>query len=1025
MNRPHVALAAVVSVALAIVLLSGLFASTGGLAFDTPTSGLYVELDCDPSTPGIQDTCNLLTGTSGIDVAFVAFNVNVPSVILDGFYLSVRTSQQSAFNPPSTAISGTNGNPDLDEQSLGTSWQCGGLWGDVNPDSMVADSEMICGTTSGVALPPGGSLRLATVHYDVQALAATGQFSPRRLDLYVDQGPTVAALSLGVCNPNIDHYGPCSPANVNIADPTETPTPCANACPTQTATPTQTASAIPEPTPATSSCSGNPFFTPVLDGAITRMLFDKWCQHLFALNPTKNRIDVVSMSTGALEAPISVGRDPEGFDFSPDGLLLYVADAGSGDIRVYDTLSRTEIRRINVPGVGTCLGVPMSLATSSNGLVFFKAGVSFGCSSATLMQLDPSTDLITERADLPFGTSSMELARSRDHSVIVLGGLNEITRYQAVKNSWGWSEGSYIRLPSDFAGVLDVDESGNNIFVNGGYRSLVLDGALNLNATIGGQGYGMDAGAAISRSGTAGYHVTSAGLEVLDLTSYLPQVTIALGDSVSNGSYGLAQPRRVRLSPDDTLAAVATDHGIDIVAVPPQPPAIPSHSIAPTPTPSVVGCSTGLPPFSFTPILGAPLSKVVIDRWCERAYAPNPSLNQVEVLNLRTGDLESPIHVGSRPTGLDLSQDPQIMYVANGGGNYISVVDLGGRAELRRVYLPAPSTNSFSLSVPSSVFEAASGRVLVGGAEKMITYDPATGQSMRRDDFDRFGYTDPQLVMAAPASRAVIGIDNQRSASLYTSATDSFSAGTDLGYNASAITHDDATNGWAFASATHVELRGNAFQFIRSAERGGGGVAVSSDGEFVYLANSTGIDILNGSSLQLFGHLDSGDPGAHNLAESADRSLFVVVTNNGLSIVREAFDSDSDGCGDVKELGLRHLLGGERDPNSPWDFFDVPTPPLLPSNTTGARDKKISLTGDVLSVLQYVGTNAANPSMPNANDAQYGSDLNGNGIADGVEYDRTVSTTPGQPWRSGPPDGKVTLSGDVLPALYQVGTSCN
>ena len=34
-------------------------------------------------------------------------------------------------------------------------------------------------------------------------------------------------------------------------------------------------------------------------------------------------------------------------------------------------------------------------------------------------------------------------------------------------------------------------------------------------------------------------------------------------------------------------------------------------------------------------------------------------------------------------------------------------------------------------------------------------------------------------------------------------------------------------------------------------------------------------------------------------------------------------DADGDRCPDDKELGANHLLGGQRDPLDPWDFFDV------------------------------------------------------------------------------------------------------
>lgn len=138
----------------------------------------------------------------------------------------------------------------------------------------------------------------------------------------------------------------------------------------------------------------------------------------------------------------------------------------------------------------------------------------------------------------------------------------------------------------------------------------------------------------------------------------------------------------------------------------------------------------------------------------------------------------------------------------------------------------------------------------------------------------------------------------------------------------------------------------------------------------------------------------------------------------------EACDAndDNDGCSDAQEAGGNHMLGGQRDPLSPWDFADVPVPALVVTNTTGVRNRTIALS-DVLADLAYSGTAATNPNL-NADGATYNSDLNGNGVPDGREYDRTTSTVPGQLWRSGPPNGFVTLS-DVLVVLASVGDQCN
>jgi hypothetical protein len=133
-------------------------------------------------------------------------------------------------------------------------------------------------------------------------------------------------------------------------------------------------------------------------------------------------------------------------------------------------------------------------------------------------------------------------------------------------------------------------------------------------------------------------------------------------------------------------------------------------------------------------------------------------------------------------------------------------------------------------------------------------------------------------------------------------------------------------------------------------------------------------------------------------------------------------DSDADGCPDARELGPDWHTGGQRDPANQWDFYDVPVPVLLPGQTTGTRSRFVSI-ADAIAVLAYVGTTASSPSAANSSGASYGSDLNANGIADGIEYDRSKSSDDTQPWRSGPPRGFVSLASAII-ALSQVGTDC-
>jgi hypothetical protein len=131
-------------------------------------------------------------------------------------------------------------------------------------------------------------------------------------------------------------------------------------------------------------------------------------------------------------------------------------------------------------------------------------------------------------------------------------------------------------------------------------------------------------------------------------------------------------------------------------------------------------------------------------------------------------------------------------------------------------------------------------------------------------------------------------------------------------------------------------------------------------------------------------------------------------------------DTDTDGCSDGEELAINPDLGGDRNPLSQWDFYDVPTPALQYVPQIGTRNGAVNL-NDVSSVLLYVGTMPGGP--PNGNGVDYDLDADADTVPDGLQYDRTPSTTPGKPWRSGPPDDAISLQ-DVAAALVQVGDHC-
>lgn len=108
---------------------------------------------------------------------------------------------------------------------------------------------------------------------------------------------------------------------------------------------------------------------------------------------------------------------------------------------------------------------------------------------------------------------------------------------------------------------------------------------------------------------------------------------------------------------------------------------------------------------------------------------------------------------------------------------------------------------------------------------------------------------------------------------------------------------------------------------------------------------------------------------------------------------RTKVDTDGDRCGDAKEppIGL--------DPGDPWDFYSVPIPALYaaPDPNRALADGKVGAV-DAQAVFAYFKAGAAEGM------SVYDQDLDGNGVPDGRQYDRSV-VGPGRP---GAADGAVT-----------------
>ncbi len=161
-------------------------------------------------------------------------------------------------------------------------------------------------------------------------------------------------------------------------------------------------------------------------------------------------------------------------------------------------------------------------------------------------------------------------------------------------------------------------------------------------------------------------------------------------------------------------------------------------------------------------------------------------------------------------------------------------------------------------------------------------------------------------------------------------------------------------------------------------------------------------------SLVVNGDFDTDHDGLRDGVET-NTGVFVGPANTGTNPA--VVDTDGDSCGDGQEV-----LHWGLNPLNPWDFYTVPVPALFaaPNPLTDFRDNNVSA-ADAQSVFGYYKKGAKTGSL------EYEQDLNGNGIKDGLEYDRSFAG----PGMSGPPDGVVRAQDAQLAfAQYKFGYKC-
>jgi uncharacterized protein (TIGR03437 family) len=109
-------------------------------------------------------------------------------------------------------------------------------------------------------------------------------------------------------------------------------------------------------------------------------------------------------------------------------------------------------------------------------------------------------------------------------------------------------------------------------------------------------------------------------------------------------------------------------------------------------------------PIAVGPGSTTPLPDLAYDSKAQRVYIANTTMNRVEIYDIKSKAFMTPVKVGQTPVSMALSMDGTTLYVANSGGESISIVDTVKLQNTGRVaFPPLPFASNIAVATPTVV----------------------------------------------------------------------------------------------------------------------------------------------------------------------------------------------------------------------------------------------------------------------------------------------------------------------------------
>lgn len=172
------------------------------------------------------------------------------------------------------------------------------------------------------------------------------------------------------------------------------------------------------------------------------------------------------------------------------------------------------------------------------------------------------------------------------------------------------------------------------------------------------------------------------------------------------------------------------------------------------------------------------LVNIVSDTVRQRVYIANSGMNQVEVFDMRTKAFLSPIQVGQLPRSVALTPDGNTLYVANTGGESISIIDLDKGQVSGKVKFPAlPYNASTALITPSTIVSTLRGLQIVmsnGSLWKTVNNEALPRPSNGAVGTAATVLTAPRTMIATPGGEFAVLLGGDGRAYLYDANMDDY-----------------------------------------------------------------------------------------------------------------------------------------------------------------------------------------------------------------------------------------------------------